>query len=617
MVKNKPDQSFLNLWNLSFGFFGVQIAYALQSANISRIFATLGADPHSLSYFWILPPLMGIIVQPLVGAASDRTWNRLGRRLPYLVLGVAIAVVVMCLLPNAGSFGLTVGGAMIFGFIALMFLDTSINMAMQPFKMLVGDMVNERQKGLAYSIQSFLCNAGSVVGYVAPFVLAWFLSNTAPAGEVPATVTWAFYLGAFILLLCVVYTFAKVKEMPPHEYAAFHGISEDKNGNAPKENMFRLLVKAPKVFWTVGLVQFFCWAAFLYMWTYSTDAVASQAFGAPSMQQVTSITVDGQEYNDKYIFNGEQPVLENGRLALGGVKIDGELTHPDVLIAGGDTIVDGGCLVVADGVEKVNPHGGLIAEAGAKLVVDGREMIVSDRAEAVSALTLALADEGTSLTLAHIAKLDANTGRYILEETSQVPAASGEISVNYKTVLNPATKAYQSAGGWNGNLLAIQAIAAVLWTVVLAGFRRRKLGYSLSLLIGASGFVSVFFIHNQYVLGISYALMGCAWAAMLSMPFTILTNALSGGNIGTYLGLFNWTITIPQIVAALCGGAVLHCFPPAANGAPLTVGMLVVSGVLLAIGSVAVWNIKETFGSRSSSPAEAMVETQMGTDADI
>ncbi len=616
-MKDQRDLGFWKLWNLSFGFFGVQIAYALQSSQVSRIFSTIGADPHDLSYFWILPPLMGLIVQPIVGSASDRTWTRFGRRLTYLLVGAAVAIIVMCFLPNAGSLGLSISAAIIFGLVMLMLLDTSINMAMQPFKMLVGDMVNERQKGLAYSIQSFLCNAGSVVGYVAPFVLAWFLSNTAPAGEVPATVTWAFYLGAFILLLCVVYTFAKVKEMPPHEYAAFHGISEDKNGNAPKENMFRLLVKAPKVFWTVGLVQFFCWAAFLYMWTYSTDAVASQAFGAPSMQQVTGITVDGQEYNDKYIFNGEQPVLENGRLALGGVKIDGELTHPDVLIAGGDTIVDGGCLVVADGVEKVNPHGGLIAEAGAKLVVDGREMIVSDRAEAVSALTLALADEGTSLTLAHIAKLDANTGRYILEETSQVPAASGEISVNYKTVLNPATKAYQSAGGWNGNLLAIQAIAAVLWTVVLAGFRRRKLGYSLSLLIGASGFVSVFFIHNQYVLGISYALMGCAWAAMLSMPFTILTNALSGGNIGTYLGLFNWTITIPQIVAALCGGAVLHCFPPAANGAPLTVGMLVVSGVLLAIGSVAVWNIKETFGSRSSSPAEAMVETQMGTDADI
>jgi hypothetical protein len=145
-MKQKPDLSFWKLWNLSFGFFGVQIAYALQSANISRIFATLGADPHNLSYFWILPPLMGILVQPIVGTLSDKTWCRFGRRIPYLFVGATIAVLVMCLLPNAGSLGLTVSGAMLFGLIALMFLDTSINMAMQPFKMLVGDMVNEKQK---------------------------------------------------------------------------------------------------------------------------------------------------------------------------------------------------------------------------------------------------------------------------------------------------------------------------------------------------------------------------------------------------------------------------------------------------------------------------------------
>ena len=130
-MMTKPNLSFWKLWNLSFGFFGVQIAYALQSANISRIFATLGADPHNLSYFWILPPLMGILVQPIVGTLSDKTWCRFGRRIPYLFVGAALAVLVMCLLPNAGSFGLTVGGAMIFGLIALMFLDTSINMAMQ------------------------------------------------------------------------------------------------------------------------------------------------------------------------------------------------------------------------------------------------------------------------------------------------------------------------------------------------------------------------------------------------------------------------------------------------------------------------------------------------------
>ena len=217
-MKEKPNLSFWGLWNLSFGFFGVQIAYALQSANISRIFATLGADPHSLSYFWILPPLMGIIVQPIVGTCSDKTWCRFGRRIPYLFIGAAIAVLVMCLLPNSGSFGMTVSTAMTFGLIALMFLDTSINMAMQPFKMLVGDMVNEKQKAAAYSIQSFLCNAGSLVGYVFPFVFALLgIANTAPKGVVPDSVIYSFYVGAAILILCVIYTVAKVKEWNPNE----------------------------------------------------------------------------------------------------------------------------------------------------------------------------------------------------------------------------------------------------------------------------------------------------------------------------------------------------------------------------------------------------------------
>lgn len=275
-MMTKPNLSFWKLWNLSFGFFGVQIAYALQSANISRIFATLGADPHNLSYFWILPPLMGILVQPIVGTLSDKTWCRFGRRIPYLFVGAALAVLVMCLLPNAGSFGLTVGGAMIFGLIALMFLDTSINMAMQPFKMLVGDMVNEEQKTKAYSIQSFLCNAGSIAGYIFPFLFAFLgIKNYAEKGVVPDSVIWSFYVGAAILILCVIYTTMKVKEWNPQQYAMYNGVSEETEMKEEgKSDWISLLKNAPATFWKVGLVQFFCWAGFLYLWNYSTGAIA-------------------------------------------------------------------------------------------------------------------------------------------------------------------------------------------------------------------------------------------------------------------------------------------------------------------------------------------------------
>lgn len=450
-MKNKPDLSFWSLWNLSFGFFGVQIAYALQSANISRIFATLGADPHELSYFWLLPPLAGLIIQPIVGTLSDRTWCRFGRRLPYLVFGALLAVVVMCLLPNAGSFHFALAGALIFGAVALMFLDLSINISMQPFKMLVGDMVNEKQKGLAYSIQSFLCNAGSVVGFLFPFVLTWLgFQNEAPEGEIPESVTWSFYLGAAILILCVIYTFAKVKEMPPKEYAEYHGIKEEKNEK--KENIFTLLVHAPKVFWTVGLVQFFCWAAFMYMWTYNSGAVAEQAFGW-------------------------------------------------------------------------NPS------------------------------------DGT------------------------------------------ASPVYQEAGNWNGILFAVQAVGSVLWAIVLPMFRNRRFGYFISLVIGGIGFISTLFIADKWLLFVSYFLVGTAWAAMLAMPFTILTNSISGKHMGAYLGLFNGTITLPQIVAAALGGAVFGLL-----GGSSQLNMIVLAGVLLIIGGVCVFFIKETYAEKADPETERFDE---------
>ncbi len=599
-MKNKPDLGFWKLWNLSFGFFGVQIAYALQSSQVSRIFSTIGADPHDLSYFWILPPLMGLIVQPIVGSASDRTWNRFGRRLPYLLLGAAVAIVVMCFLPNAGSLGLSISSAIIFGLVMLMLLDTSINMAMQPFKMLVGDMVNEKQKGLAYSIQSFLCNAGSVVGYIAPIILALFLANTAPEGEVPPTVTWAFYLGAAILVLCVIYTFAKVKELPPHEYAEYNGVVEQPKGK--RDSMFKLLKNAPKVFWTVGVVQFFCWAAFLYMWSYSTDAIASQAFKAPATEKVSSISINGQDYGDKYIFADETLIVNDGRLTLAAINVDGNrIVANEVIAASGDTLIKGGQVFYNKGV--ANFAGNTLAAKGQTIKVDGNNMTVASEAKIVNAI-----EEVTStqtLSAAHIAKLNDN-GIYEKEQVSEIPsAAANEITINTATVLNAQSAEYQEAGNWNGILLAVQGLIAVLWAVVLPRFRNRRVAYSASLLIGAIGFLSIWFIADKWLLLVSYGLVGCAWAAMLAMPFTILTNALSGGNIGTYLGLFNCTICLPQIVAALIGGAILGLAPTLDTGAPKTVFMLLVSGILLILGALAVWIVKETSGEKEAAAKNA------------
>ncbi len=431
-MKQKQDLSFWKLWNLSFGFFGVQIAYALQSANISRIFATLGADPHSLSYFWILPPLMGIIVQPIVGTLSDRTWCRFGRRIPYLFIGSAVAVAVMCLLPNAGSFGMAVSTAMVFGLISLMFLDTSINMAMQPFKMLVGDMVNEKQKSLAYSIQSFLCNAGSLIGYVFPFFFtALGIANEAPKGVIPDSVIYSFYIGAAILILCVLYTSFTVKEWNPKEYAEYNELKPETQEQ--KANWIDLLKNAPSMFWKVGLVQFFCWAAFLYMWTYTNGTIAETVW-----------------------------------------------------------------------------------------------------------------------------------------HTTDVSSA-----------------AYQEAGNWVGVLFFCQALGSVVWAMVLPKIKNGKFAYAISLIIGAAGFAMLPFIDDKNMLILPFVLIGCAWAAMLAMPFAFVTNALEGyGHKGAYLGLFNGTICLPQIVAAAIGGHILSLI------GSHQYSMMIVAAVCLVAGAISVGAIR-------------------------
>lgn len=590
-MKTKPDLGFWKLWNLSFGFFGVQIAYALQSANVSRIFATIGADPHDLSYFWILPPLMGLIVQPIVGTLSDKTWNRFGRRLPYLIFGAAVAVLVMCLLPNAGSFGLTISSAILVGLFALMLLDTSINMAMQPFKMLVGDMVNEKQKGLAYSIQSFLCNAGSIVGYIFPFVLTWIgFKSTAPDGVVPETVIYSFYIGAAILLVCVLYSLAKIKEWPPQLYAEYNGINQEKK---EKTNVIKLLVNAPKTFWTVGLVQFFCWFAFLFMWTYTNGTVAKNAFDTPEIEKIAAINDGSNSYSAKYLLiNDTVKIVENGQALVEGVEIGG-VFHPASTVAlNGDTIVNNHLVVFNPATGKpLATFGQKVAQPSDRLVIDGVDTPVTG--DVFIKDYLSQIKGGFRLTTAGIVAVDKKTGKTVVEE-AEVHQISDANSCKYETKidLNTASPQYNAAGDWVGILFAVQAIGSVLWAIVLPRFRSRKFSYSLSLVLGAVGFVLAGLIQNQYMLFIAFFLIGCAWAAMLAWPFTILTNSLKGGNIGAYLGLFNCSICLPQIIGALAGGWILSLFSTPGQLAPQYI-MMIIAGISLAIGALCVSIIKE------------------------
>ena len=431
--KGLPTLPASKIWLMNFGFLGVQVAFTLQSSQMSRIFQTIGANPNNLGWFFILPPLAGLLVQPIVGTYSDRTWAPKlgGRRLPYLLIGALVAVIVMLLLPNSGSlgFGYASFAALLFGAITVAFLDVSSNMAMQPFKMMVGDMVNEQQKDYAYGIQSFLSNAGSVIAAIFPFVLtAVGVSNIAEKGVVPDSVVWSFYIGAALLIFTSLFSVFKVQEYDPQTYALYHGISEDDNKSGG--NWFTLLKQAPKTFWKVSLVQFFCWMAFQYLWTYSAGAIA---------QNVWHTT-------------------------------------------------------------------------------------------------------------------------------------------------NASSAGYQAAGNWYGILAAIQALAAVAWSYLLAKLppKMAKIAYAGSLLLGAIGFISVFFIHTEYPLILSFVLIGFAWAATNTYTLAMVTNALSGAHMGTYLGLFNGSICLPQIVASVASFAL---FPLLGSS---QLNMFILAAVIMAFGALSV-----------------------------
>ena len=300
MQTTQPRLSFWQIWNVSFGFLGVQFGFALQNANVSRILSDLGADLHSLSLFWLVAPIMGLIVQPIVGSASDRTWNRLGRRRPFILAGAIAAVLGMILLPNAPIF-VAFLAPMLMGALMVALMDASFNVCFQPFRSLVSDMVPPSQRNVGYSIQSLLINIGAVIGSILPFVLTNVvgLENTAQMGEVAPSVVWAFYIGATVLLGTVIWTVVRTKEYAPEEYNRYKGLTNEKpmNEKAPKaplgqrlSEFFRLVKDMPKTMKQLAVVQFFSWFALFIMWVYTTPAITQHIWN-----------VDKQWFDPAYI----------------------------------------------------------------------------------------------------------------------------------------------------------------------------------------------------------------------------------------------------------------------------------------------------------------------------
>lgn len=403
-LKPKPKMSFAQIFNMSFGFLGIQFGFALQNSNASGILRNYGADVEHLSWFWIAAPLVGLIVQPIVGFYSDRTWNRLGRRRPYFLAGAILSASALALMPNANILG-SIAPLLLIAAGFLMIMDACFNLAMEPFRALVADNLPDEQRTAGFGVQTFLIGIGAVLGSWLPYILSnWFgVSKDAPEGVVGDNVKWSFYIGSLVFIATIIWTVIKTKEFPPDEYEAYHGKQEESKHGLM--DIFQDFFKMPRTMKQLGWVQFFSWFALFGMWVFTTDSIATHVMG---------------------------------------------------------------------------------------LSIDDKS------------------------------------------------------SVQYR-------EAQQWTGVIFGVYNGVSAFYALLLPTIAAKIGRKKT-HALSLILGGLGLLSFFIAPNKEFLILSMALVGIAWASILAMPYVILSGSIPAGKMGIYMGIFNFFITIPQILNGIVGG---------------------------------------------------------------
>lgn len=341
-MKLKPALPLIQIWNMSIGFLGIQFGFALQTGNASRILQTFGADIEHLSLFWLAAPITGMLIQPIIGHYSDRTWTRLGRRRPYFLGGAILAATALILMPNASFLSALMAPVWI-GAGMLMIMDASFNIAMEPFRALVADKLPESQISQGFSIQTFLISIGAVLGSLMPYVLANLgVNKTALAGQVPDNVVYSFYAGAFLMLFTLLWTVFTTKEYSPKEFAEFELNDSDSTElvGAKKDNGIRAIMRdfasMPKTMLQLGVVQFFSWFALFMMWVYMTPAVAQHVYNLPSDDTSSAIYADAGNWVGMLfgIYNGIAAVYA---LCLPWIarKTNKKIAHAISLIAGG------------------------------------------------------------------------------------------------------------------------------------------------------------------------------------------------------------------------------------------------------------------------------------------
>lgn len=435
----KPSLSFVQIVNMSVGFLGIQFGFALQNGNASRILQSFGADVEQLSWFWLAAPLTGMIIQPIIGFYSDRTWNFLGRRKPFFLTGALLASAALFFFPHAGALAGYIP-PMIVGAGILMMMDASFNVSMEPFRALVADNLPDSQNTLGFSVQTFLIGIGAVAGSWLPYMLAnWLgLGSEAPAGEIPENVKYSFYAGAFVFMAAIVWTIVTTKEYSPREREEM-GFAEEKSEDS-LGSVFRYIREMPFTMRQLGLVQFFSWFALFSMWVFSMPAIAHHVYGLP---------------------------MEDHQSAR-----------------------------------------------------------------------------------------------------------------------------FQEAGNWIGIIFGVYNAVSAVYAMFLPKISAKlgnKQTHAISLLAGGAGLISIYFISDPMYLLISMVGVGMAWASILAMPYAILAGSIPMAKMGVYMGIFNFFITMPQIVNGIIGGSIVKHF----YGGNAIYALLM-AGVFFIFGAFAAMRIKES-----------------------
>lgn len=498
-MSKKPRLSFWQIWNMSFGFLGIQFGFALQNANVSRIFETLGANVEDIPILWIAAPVTGLIVQPIIGHMSDKTWNRLGRRRPYFLFGAIFASAALLFMPNSPALWIAAG--------MLWIMDASINISMEPFRAFVGDMLPNEQRTQGFAMQSFFIGTGAVVGSVLPYVMTnWLnISNTAPEGIIPPSVKWSFYIGGLVFFLAILWTIFSTKEYPPEKLEEFE-------------------------------------------------------------------EAERQATNKQELINEEEVV--SGRFA----RVGGLLGLIGLLIV---------AVTWAMHLEKeLYILGGILLLFFLLMIMASA---LKSRKKDENALVEIFSDLlRMPLTMKQLSLVQFFT--WVGLFSMWIYTTAGVTSHIYGAT-DPTTKLYNDGADWVNVLFAVyNGVAALVAFAlpVLAKYTNRKITHFISLVIGGVGLASIYLFKDPNWLILPMVGVGVAWASILSMPYAILTGSLPSNKMGIYMGIFNFFIVIPQILAAtILGFMVKDLFEGEAIYA------LVFGGISMVVAAVLVLFVKD------------------------